>query len=225
MYLIDGHNLIGQLQDITLDDPNDEAKLTMAVKRYCMRARIKAEIIFDNGLPGGISKQLSNSDVCVRFAPSGVQADNLLMRRVRDMTNTHSVILVTSDDRILRLCHAYGVETLFSEEFALMLGFRPVERDDETQPGKKRIEIVYDKDPDPNVTVQEVAYWLPIFKRRLIEAQQAQEAAREAARAIRKQNKVEVEQKVNQAHTARTIPTPPKDKPGVPSKKKWSDYH
>lgn len=191
MYLIDGHNLIGQLQDLSLDDPQDEAKLTAAVRRYCMRARVKADIIFDNGLPGGFSKELSNSDVKVYFAPSGVQADTLLMRRVREMNMAHAgVIMVTSDNRINQLCFAYGVETLASEEFALMIGFRPVEREplDAANPkGKKRVEIVYDKEPNPNVTVQEIAYWLPIFKQRLKEAQVAKQAEREAVKARNKE--------------------------------------
>jgi predicted RNA-binding protein with PIN domain len=174
MYLVDGHNLIGQLQDLSLDDPYDEAKLTMAIRTYCMRARAKATVIFDNGLPGGVSRQLSNSDCTVIFAPSGTSADSLIMRRARDMLP--SLVLVTSDRRILRLAFAYGIETIPSEEFALLIGFRPVERAPEIpKPGQQsqaqaRPAIIYDKDPNPVVSPQEIAYWLPIFKQRLAEA-------------------------------------------------------
>src|SRR5258708_6001866 len=128
MLLVDGHNLIGQLRDLTLEDPYDEAKLAMAIRSYCMRSRKKATVIFDNGLPGGVSKQLSNSDCTVIFAPSGTQADTLLMRRARDMNKQRdSLLLVTSDRRILRLASTYGIKTLSSPEFALRIGFRPVE--------------------------------------------------------------------------------------------------
>ena len=34
-YLIDGHNLIGQLPDISLDDPNDEALLVQKLSGFC----------------------------------------------------------------------------------------------------------------------------------------------------------------------------------------------
>jgi uncharacterized protein len=185
MLLVDGHNLIGQLQDLSLEDPQDEAKLTMAVKRYCMRARMKATIIFDNGMPGGVSKQLSNSDVTVIFAPSGTSADSLLMRRAREIGNLKNMIMVTSDRRIARLAFAYGIETMASEEFALMLGFRPIEIEQEpnTPPEKRKVEIVFDKDPNPKVTMEEIAYWLPIFKRKLAQARVAQRAALEAQRA------------------------------------------
>jgi len=32
--LIDGHNLIGQIPDISLSDPDDEAKLVLLLRRY-----------------------------------------------------------------------------------------------------------------------------------------------------------------------------------------------
>ncbi|MCC7447802.1 MAG: NYN domain-containing protein [Anaerolineae bacterium] len=168
--LVDGHNLIGQIQDLSLDDPYDEAKLSMAIRSYCMRSQSKATIIFDNGLPGGVSRELSNSLVTVIFAPPGVSADHLLMRRAKEMGA--SFILVTSDRRILRLAHAYGLETMPSEEFALMIGFRPAEVEEDEPPKAEppRNLITFEKDPNPVVTPQEIAYWLPIFKRRLLEA-------------------------------------------------------
>lgn len=186
MYLVDGHNLIGQLQDLSLDDPHDEAKLTMAVKRYCMRHRVKVTIIFDNGRVGGVSRELSSSDVTVIFASPGQQADSLLMKRARDKGTIKGqygdMILVTSDNRILDLCWAYGIETLSSEEFALQLGFRPVEREVETpgepgQPPQKRVYITFEKDPDPHVTTEEIAYWLTMFKRRRVEVRLSQRGA------------------------------------------------
>jgi predicted RNA-binding protein with PIN domain len=177
MLLVDGHNLIGQLQDLSLDDPYDEAKLAMAIRSFCMRSKMKATVIFDNGLPGGVSKQLSNSNVKVIFAPSGTQADALLMRRARELIDPRDpLIMVTSDRRILRLAFAYGIETLSSPEFAIMLGFRPVDEDslpDKPAPVQPRLTIVYDKDPNPTITQQEIAYWLPIFEKRLEQARAA----------------------------------------------------
>jgi predicted RNA-binding protein with PIN domain len=192
MWLVDGHNLIGQLQDLSLDDPYDEAKLSMAIRSYCMRSRTTAEVIFDNGLPGGVSRQLSNSAVKVIFAPPRTSADNLIMRRARDYGNFRDMVLITSDRRILRLAHAYGIESMASEEFALLIGFRPVEVEETPDPARKNgakgpekdAKIVFDKDPNPVVTQAEIAYWLPIFKRRLFEARAARAAARLAARGL-----------------------------------------
>ena len=38
-YLIDGHNLIGQLADIDLDDPNDESLLVQKLNGWTSRTR------------------------------------------------------------------------------------------------------------------------------------------------------------------------------------------
>jgi predicted RNA-binding protein with PIN domain len=185
VYLIDGHNLIGQLQDISLEDPQDEAKLTQAVRRYCMRARVKATIIFDNGIVGGVSRELSSYDVQVIFAPHGVQADGLLMRRAREhgtiKGNYGSMILVSSDRRITQLCFAYGIETMPSEEFALLLGLRPVEREVEVAPNKTetRVYFTFEKDPDPRVTTEEIVYWLTVFKRKQAQVRAARKAAQD----------------------------------------------
>jgi predicted RNA-binding protein with PIN domain len=190
MLLVDGHNLIGQLQDLSLDDPYDEAKLAMAIRSYCMRDNSKATIIFDNGLPGGLNKQMSNSSVKVIFAPPGTQADTLLMRRARELIDPRDpLVIVTSDRRILRLAFAYGIETISSPEFAIMIGFRPVEIDPDMDgrasggnppplPAQQRIRFVYEKDPDPKISQQEVAYWLPIFERRLEQVKLARLKAR-----------------------------------------------
>ncbi|MCC7207333.1 MAG: NYN domain-containing protein [Anaerolineae bacterium] len=192
MWLVDGHNLIGQLQDLSLDDPYDEAKLSQAVRSYCMRSRTTAEVIFDNGLPGGLSREMSNSAVKVIFAPPRTSADNLIMRRARDYGNFRDMVLVTSDRRILRLAHAYGIETMASEEFALLIGFRPVEVEETPQSDRKNgarspekdVKIVFDKDPNPVVTQAEIAYWLPIFKRRLAIARAARTVSKWAERGV-----------------------------------------
>jgi predicted RNA-binding protein with PIN domain len=214
IWLVDGHNLIGQLQDLSLDDPFDEAKLSLAVKSYCMRdAKSKATIIFDNGMPGGFAPHLSNSQVRVEFAPARTSADDILMRRAREQCGQRGFVLVTSDRRIVQLCYAYGIETLSSEEFALLIGFRPVEPDPEEEAAtdKKnvdptRIRVVYAKDPNPMVSKGEIAYWLPIFERKLqiaraarvkakMEAAAEEERAREARKTAREEAKKRQKQK------------------------------
>jgi predicted RNA-binding protein with PIN domain len=211
-WLIDGHNLIGQLQDVELDDPHDEAKLALAVKVYCGRGRCKATIIFDNGLPGGVSRELSSYDVTVIFAPPRTQADALLMRRAKEMGNLKDIILVTSDVRILRLARAYGMETMQSEEFALLLGFRPVEvtPEESKRTGKKAgIQIVYEKDPNPTVSQDEIAYWLPIFKRKMQLVQLSRAEARVQARQERdKQREQERTERVANQHVPKAARKP-----------------
>ncbi len=44
--LIDGHNLIGRLPDLRLDDPDDEAKLVARLRTYCARTRKRITAVF-----------------------------------------------------------------------------------------------------------------------------------------------------------------------------------
>jgi len=49
-WLIDGHNVIGQMPDIGLDDPDDEQKLLWRLRRYRARTGRRIVVVFD---PGG----------------------------------------------------------------------------------------------------------------------------------------------------------------------------
>ena len=120
-YLIDGHNLIGQTPELSLDDPHDEAKLVALVRRHCMREKRRAVVIFDGGLPGGVSN-LSNSDVIVVFASDRhASADDLILNRIAAEKNPAGLIVVTSDQRIAEAARARRMAVRPSAEFARAL--------------------------------------------------------------------------------------------------------
>ncbi len=120
-YLIDGHNLIPKTPGLSLDDPHDEAKLVALVRRHCMRERRKATIIFDGGLPGGVSN-LSNSDVTVVFASDRhASADDLILNRIATEKNPAGLIVVTSDQRLAEAARARRMTVRPSGEFARAL--------------------------------------------------------------------------------------------------------
>ncbi len=150
--LVDGHNLIGQMRDIRLDDPHDEAKLAARLKTYCMRHHRYCTLIFDNGLPGGLSK-LSNSQVQVIFAPHGVTADRLMIDRIRKIADPNSVRIVTSDRAIIAIAQQRKMRVILSADFADML----------IAPTHAPID---DEEPNPVVTASEVEYWLKRFGER-----------------------------------------------------------
>lgn len=116
-YLIDGHNLIGQTPGLSLEDPDDEARLVQLVKRFCSRRKKKATVIFDRGLPGG-SSPLSGGGVEVRFAPLSSTADALIRRRLRELPDAKNWTVVTSDVEVARTARAKGARVTSSAEFA-----------------------------------------------------------------------------------------------------------
>ncbi|MGD1994843.1 MAG: NYN domain-containing protein [Anaerolineae bacterium] len=119
--LIDGHNLIGQLPDLSLDDPDDEAKLVDRVRRYCFRHHRRATVVFDRGLPGGPSYRLSSPEVKVFFATSGATADGLIKRHLRQVQDPAGLLVVSSDRAVQAAARRRGARVVTAAEFAAEL--------------------------------------------------------------------------------------------------------
>ncbi len=141
-YLIDGHNVIGQTPGLSLADPDDEAKLTALVQRFCAREGRKATVIFDGGLPGGVSK-LSTLVVTVIFASDRhTTADDLILNRIRGEKNPGGLIVVTSDQKIANAARQRRMNVVTAPEFGKLLTKAPaVSRAGEKERGLSRGEV------------------------------------------------------------------------------------
>ena len=151
-FLIDGHNLIGKglMPDLRLDDPDDEAKLVMRLRTYCARTGKRVTVVFDHGLPGGHSYELSGGGVEVVFASTGRTADGILGERLRRARDPRGLTVVTSDRQITSAAQARGAQVIRSEEFAARLS------------ALRRVEPV-GVERDTNLSAEEVKEWLHIF--------------------------------------------------------------
>jgi hypothetical protein len=145
--LIDGHNLIGRLPDLSLDDPHDEAKLVARLRTYCARTGKRATVAFDHGLPGGRSRELSGGRVEVVFASAGRTADGILRGRIRRARDPRGLTVVTSDREVMAAAQARGSRVIRSEEFALQL----------SAPSPGGVE------EDVHLSADELAEWLKVF--------------------------------------------------------------
>jgi len=119
--LIDGHNLIDALPGIDLADPHDEALLVGKLKAYCGRTRRKVTVIFDRGLPGGPSRDLSGGPVKVIFASQHTTADRLIMKRIQETKDRGRYLVISSDHEILAAARGRDLETMTSKDFAQKL--------------------------------------------------------------------------------------------------------
>lgn len=149
-YLIDGHNLIGKLEGISLSDPDDEAALMSRLRRYAARTGDHLTVFFDGGLPGGPSRDLSSGRVKVIFAPAGQPADPLIIQRIRRIQDRQGIVIISSDRAILEAAARHRVLAQKSEAFAAQL---------ETSPPAER-------PPDPRQVPpsgKEVEAWLQEF--------------------------------------------------------------
>lgn len=127
-YLIDGHNLIACLPDISLDDPNDEAQLVNKLKGFAARTRKKCAVIFDHGIPGGNSS-MSTRGVQVTFAAAyHTSADDLIKRRINKTSDAPNWILVSSDHEVLNHARRHRMNCVTSTQFARLLQSSQPER-------------------------------------------------------------------------------------------------
>jgi predicted RNA-binding protein with PIN domain len=148
-YLVDGHNLIGQMPGLSLADPDDEAKLVQLLRRFASRRKKPVTVIFDRGLPGGKSA-LSGAGVEVRFAPSSSSADALIRRRVRELRDAPNWTVVTSDAELAAAARGRGARVMPSAEFAALL----------TAPGKAA------EKGEPSLSKEEIERWEAEFRRK-----------------------------------------------------------
>ncbi|MCY4062663.1 MAG: NYN domain-containing protein [Chloroflexi bacterium] len=120
-YLIDGHNLIASLPDISLDDPNDEARLVNKLKGYCARSGKKCTVIFDGGLPGGFSAMSTRSVTVIFAASEHTNADGLIQRRVARTNDVGKWTVVSSDHEIGSFARGRRMKHMTSIQFARLL--------------------------------------------------------------------------------------------------------
>jgi predicted RNA-binding protein with PIN domain len=108
--------------------------------------------VFDHGLPGGRSWELSGGGVEVIFAPAGRTADGILRERIHRARDPRGLTVVTSDRQVVAAARAEGARVSRSEEFAVQLSTRrTVEAPEDGQ--------------DALLSEKEVEEWLQMFGR------------------------------------------------------------
>ena len=152
-YLIDGHNLIAQMPGLALSDPDDEVRLVLRLRQYAARKKQKITVVFDHGIPGGWSRDLSTGPVQVVFAGSHTNADRVILERIREHKTPTHLKVVSSDGEIRRAAEARRAEAILSQEFVQLID-KPPPREPRRS---ARDNLSLSKD--------EVKEWMRIFKK------------------------------------------------------------
>lgn len=156
-YLIDGHNVIGQMNSIQLDDPHDEAKLVLLLRSYSAQLGKKFHVVFDGGIPSGMSS-LSTSRVKVYFASVDSSADSVIRTLIKNTTNAGSWMVVSSDHAIGSTAKRKGMKVMRAERFAEKL------ENMQAHAAKTELEnYVPESKTDPRLSRDEVKEWLDLF--------------------------------------------------------------
>ncbi len=154
MYLIDGHNLIGQglIPGIDLQQEDDEARLVRWLRARQPNLRSKMTVIFDGGIPGGMSLALSGGGVTVIFAAQRrSNADRVILNRVRKAARPQEIIVVTNDADLRAQVQRAGARLMRGDAFIRRLQ-RPLRQVGPASPKEK-----------PNLSKQEVDEFLQMF--------------------------------------------------------------
>jgi predicted RNA-binding protein with PIN domain len=148
--MIDGHNLIGKLPDISLDDPNDEALLVQKLNAFTARTGKECVVVFDHGIPGG-SSRMGTRKVQVVFASGRSTADRVMIERMNKIPDPRGWIVVSSDHEVVSTARRRSMATMHAEEFVILLQSPPRPVVDE---GERS---------DVSLSDDEINEWLDLF--------------------------------------------------------------
>ncbi len=156
MYFIDGHNLIGSglIPDISLSQDDDEQRLVAYLRARQPVLKQSMTVIFDGGIPGGFSVQLSGGDVSVVFvAQQRGEADAVIRERVRKHKAPDQAVVVTNDAKLRRDSEGLGAEVLSAAAFLERL----------TNPRRRPAPRPQRPPTEPKLPKSEVTEWLKEF--------------------------------------------------------------
>jgi predicted RNA-binding protein with PIN domain len=150
-YLFDGHNIIGKIPEIHLDDPEDERQLVHLLSKFLSRVAKTGTVYFDRRSPGGKRKyRLGRLQVEFMTSPNTAdQAIQTKLRRLRGEARNYTV--VTSDREIETTAKAMGAKVIQSQVFVQQLEDQPSTIDREEK-------------PEYSLSIEDVELWEKIFR-------------------------------------------------------------
>ena len=150
-YLIDGHNLIAQIPDIRLEDPDDEARLISLLRAFCARTGKGVTVYFDHRAPGSENPP-SMGGLSVHFVTPPRTADEAIQAHLQRLREEARNWTVVSSDRAVQLAAQHsGARSLSSHTFTRQL------LGGETAP-----EVT--EKPDAPSSEEEIAWWESLFR-------------------------------------------------------------
>jgi len=140
--IIDGHNLIGAMPDIHLDEPEDEARLLARLRAYRSFSGQELVVFFDSGdmpAPAGQAPNLASPGVAVRFSRPGQTADDAIVAFLQGRPQPGQYAVVTNDVELIWRVQSAGASIIRANDFVTKLA----------RPAAYRQRPVPEQAPDP----------------------------------------------------------------------------
>lgn len=152
-YLIDGHNLIAKMPDISLDDPDDEARLIAKLRTFCARSGKKATVYFDRRAHGSPDPPLK-SGLSVHFVSTPRTADEAIRAHLLRLGPEAKNWTVISSDREVQVAAGHaGAKIISSQTFAYQISG--------ISPPSQTVEK-----PETPVSEEDIEQWEQLFRNR-----------------------------------------------------------
>jgi predicted RNA-binding protein with PIN domain len=150
-YLIDGHNLIGSIADIHLDDPEDELQLMQRLGKFLKDSRKSGTVYFDQRAPG-TRRMFKVGRLQVEFATPPNSADLAIqdkLQRLKGEARNYTVI--SSDREVMQAAMDAGAQVMDSHTFIKLL-----ERPHKMIRGNEK--------PEAALSPEELEFWQKMFE-------------------------------------------------------------
>jgi predicted RNA-binding protein with PIN domain len=152
-YLIDGHNLIPNIEGLSLGDPDDEMKCIQRLQGFSRQVQTNVEVYFDQAPPGQTRIQRFGR-VTAYFISQDKTADLAIKARLASLGGAvKNWTVVSSDREVVQKAKSCQARVLSSLDFAARLGIR----------GKRKEDASDDK-WNPSLSSAEVEYWMEKFE-------------------------------------------------------------
>lgn len=153
-FLIDGYNLMHQFPEwqkrIQTDLTSARNRFLACLSRFAQTKRVRITVIFD-----GQEQRIQDSHshgIRVLFSKPPQKADDLLKKCIAKKEGEKELIVVTSDQEIVRYAKICGVSVESSKHFAQSLIYKD----------SSNIDAKYADTPP--LTEKEITEWLELFK-------------------------------------------------------------
>jgi hypothetical protein len=121
LVLIDGHNLIAKIPDISLNEADDEEKLILKIRQYRAKTGRRVHLIFDSGGEYKPASKQTRGGITIQYAPHGKTADELIVSCLQKSKHPQQILVVTSDRRVQSKAKQVRAKVISSTDFAAEL--------------------------------------------------------------------------------------------------------
>jgi predicted RNA-binding protein with PIN domain len=120
-YIIDGYNLIGAMNKISLADPDKESKVITLLNKNPLTRKNKLVVIFDGkGDLATTETRLKIGKITVIYTDNSRDADDLIKDKLH-MATAGQTVLVSSDRELINRAKKYRIKAVTSPSFIKLI--------------------------------------------------------------------------------------------------------